>query len=281
MFEQVRVYALAILSSACLAVAGCSGGGGSELGDDNTDDGSGGGDSGSAEQGNAGTPGILHDAYQYFGTNVTISLDQYDVVIEATGRPDHTSAYWDPSNSSGLYVAPDPSITTESRMSPGFIEDYNNLYTLRVPTSPSLATSPSSTTLGAVGIATSGAPIFNDQEGGNVNLNTGVISGFDRNGAHTGPETYHYHLEPRAISYDDAELIGVIADGFFIYGRRCYSDPSTYPSDLDVSGGHFATTQHSGTTEEYHYHIMNDAYLGSYYLLFPEDYQGTPNSISR
>lgn len=277
MFEAVRICGKVAVFSSLFAIAACSGGGTG----DSSDGGDSGGNVGSSEQGNAGTPGVLHDAYQYFGTNVAIARDGNDVVIEATGRPDHTSAYWDPSNSSGLYVEPDPDITIEARMSPGFIEEYNNLYTLRVATSPSLATSSSSTSLGPVGIAISGAPIFNDQEGPNINLDTGVISGFDRNGAHTGPETYHYHLEPRAISHDDGELIGVMADGFFLYGRRDHSDVAAYPTDLDPSGGHFGVTQHSGGVDEYHYHIMNETYLGSYYLLFPEDYQGTPSSISR
>lgn len=247
--------------------------------DDGTTDTGTGTDPGAVTQGDAGTPGELHAAYTFFTGNVTVALDGNDVVIEATGRPDHTSPYWNPDNASGLYVEPDPDITIEARMSPGFIEEYNNLFTLRAPTSPSLAASTSATSLGPVGIAVSGVPIFNDQEGPNIDLNAGVISGFDRNGAHTGPSTYHYHLEPRAISFDDDALIGVIADGFFIYGRMCYSTPGTYPDDLDPSGGHFSTTQHSDGEVEYHYHVMNDLYLNAYYLLFPEDYQGTPIPI--
>ena len=233
-----------------------------------------------SKQGNAGTPGVLHDAYLWFDGNITTVLDGFDVVIEATGRPDHTSPYWNPNNASGLYVEPDPTITDESQMSPGFIEAYNNLYTLRVPTSPALAAATSGTSLGPVGLSVSGAPIFNDQEGPNIDLAIGVISGFDRNGAHTGPETYHYHLEPKAITNDDEELVGVIADGFFLYGRKCFAT-GTYPTDLDLSGGHFSQTQHSNGVDEYHYHIKNEFYLNAYYLLFPEDYQGTPNSISR
>ena len=276
MKDSSRLHLITLALVSCGLAAACGGSsGGNQIDDDSQD-----GDDGTI-QGDAGTPGVLHAAYQWFDGNVTVALDGNDVVIEATGRPDHTSAYWNPNNASGLYVEPDPDITTESRMSPGYIEEYNNLYTLRVATSPSLASASSATSLGPVGLAVSGAPIFNDQEGPNIALAIGVISGFDRNGAHTGPETYHYHLEPTAISSDDAELIGVIADGFFIYGRRCYSTPGAYPADLDASGGHFSVTQQSGGAEEYHYHIVNDVYLGAYYLLFPEDYQGTPSSISR
>lgn len=247
----------------------------------------GGGDDDTSDNSDSGTTlatGVLHDAFLSFGANVTVVLDGNEAVIETTGRPDHTSPYWNPDNASGLYVAPDPSITTVAAMSPGFIEEYDNLYTLRVPTSPALAASSSATSLGPVGIATSGAPIFNDQEGPNIALEIGVIQGFDRSGAHTGPETYHYHLEPKAITNDDDSLVGVIADGFFIYGRQCYSTPNTYPTDLDVSGGHTSITQHTGAADadaEYHYHITNDLYLSAYYLVFAEGYQGTPNSISR
>lgn len=225
-------------------------------------------------------PATLNDAFLWFGANVTVALDGDEVVVEATGRPDHTSAYWNPNNASGLYVEPDPNITTASRMSPGYIEEYNNLFTLRVPASSSKASASSATTLGAVGIAVSGAPIFNDQEGPNVDLALGVISGFDRDGAHTGPQTYHYHLEPKAITDDDESLVGVIADEFFLFGRRCYSAPGTYPDDLDVSGGHTAETQYSMGELEYYYHIKDETFLGAYYLLFAEDYQGTPSTIS-
>lgn len=228
----------------------------------------------------SGETATLSDAFLDFGANVTAVVDGSDIVVESNGRPDHTSPYWDPDNASGLYIEPNSVYTIESQMSPGFIEEYNNMYSLRISGSPAKASSSSSTGLGAIGISVSGAPIFNDQEGPNVNLDIGVISGFDRNGGHTGPETYHYHLEPISISNDDDSLVGVIADGFFLYGRRCYSNPNEYPADLDESGGHSAATKYSAGTSEYHYHIQNDLYLSAYYLLFPGNYQGTASAIS-
>ncbi|MEO0574540.1 MAG: YHYH protein [Pseudomonadota bacterium] len=259
------VIRIAGIVAIAFSIHACSGGSSSDSGDDMIADDT--------------DPATLNDAYLWFGANVTVALDGNDVVIEATGRPDHTSAYWNPDNSSGLYVEPDPNITNVARMSPGFIEEYNNLFTLRVDANPTLANNSSATGLGPVGIAVSGAPIFNDQEGPNIDLNIGVIQGFDRNGAHTGPSTYHYHLEPKAITDDDDSLIGVIADGFFLFGRRCFSMPGTYPDDLDISGGHESVTQFSGGETEYHYHIKDETYLGAYYLLFPEDYQGSPSAI--
>ena len=118
--------------------------------------------------------------------------------------------------------------------------------------------------------------IYNDEEGPNVPLDN-AVGGLDYNGAHTGPQSYHYHLEPKAWSDDDGNLIGIMADGFFLYGRRDHD--GNYPTDLDASGGHTSTTQHTNEAE-YHYHIQNELYLNQYYILFPGDYQGSASSIN-
>lgn len=58
---------------------------------------------------------------------------------------------------------------------------------------------------------------------------------------------------------------------------RC-SSTADYPTDLDDSGGHTSATQHNAAGE-YHYHIQNELYLNQYYILFPDDYKGTPGTI--
>jgi len=162
-------------------------------------------------------------------------------------------------------------------MAPGNIDDFVGTYTLTVANSPTKATSSSSTGLGAIGIAVSGSVIYNDEEGPGIPLDNAAGS-LDFNGAHTGPQSYHYHLEPISFSDDDSNLIGVISDGFFLYGRKCNST-GDYPMDLDESGGHTTMTQHSQEAE-YHYHIQNELYIGAYYILFPGDYQGTASAIN-
>jgi len=225
--------------------------------------------------------------------NFNIYLDGDDVVLETNGLPNHTSPYWsnttarsavDPMGNTlttgpaaenhPLWVA--PTVTNNDQMAPGNIDDFDGSYTLRVPLNPTLASSSTATGLGAIGFAISGSMIYNDEEGPNVPLDDAVGS-LDYTAAHTGPQSYHYHLETKAWSDDDDELIGIIADGFFIYGRTCTST-GTYPTDLDASGGHTSTTKYN-TEEEYHYHIQNELYLNSYYILFPGDYQGTPSAI--
>jgi len=238
--------------------------------------------------------GSLHAAFAEFDTtNFNIYLDGNEVVIESNGLPNHTSPYWsnttarsatDPrgqvistpaaAENHPLFV--EPTATSYADMAPGNIDDFNGSYTLRVPASPQLASNTSATGLGAIGMAVSGSMIYNDEEGPNVPLDNAIVS-LDYTAAHTGPQSYHYHLEPKAWSDDDDKLIGIISDGFFLYGRRDYPS-GDYPTDLDASGGHFGPTPHN-PDGEYHYHIQNDLFLGAYYILFPGDYQGTPNAI--
>lgn len=238
----------------------------------------------------------LHLAFAEFDEdNTDIMLSGNNVVIETNGLANHTSPYW--SNTTERCATPpnggeictnsttasnhplfvEPTETTYQFMAPGNIDDFNGSYSLTISANPTLATSSTSTGLGAIGIAVSGANIYNDQEGPGVALDN-AIGSFDYTAAHTGPQSYHYHLEPKAFSDDDDALVGIIADGFFIYGRQCNST-STYPTDLDASGGHTSTTQHSDGASEYHYHIQNELYLNQYYILFPGDYQGTPSNI--
>lgn len=234
----------------------------------------------------------LHPAFAEFDAdNFTIFLDGDEVVLESNGYPNHASPYW--SNTTertingpmGAHTTPAadedhplfvaPTVTSFDQMAPGNIDDFNGAYTLRVSVDPQLASQSTATSLGAVGMAISGGMIYNDEEGPNIPLSD-AASSLDYTGAHTGPQSYHYHLETKAWSEDDDNLIGIMADGFFLYGRRDYD--GEYPDDLDISGGHFGPTKHN-PDGEYHYHIKNELYVGQYYILFPEDYQGTASSI--
>ncbi len=236
----------------------------------------------------------LHPAFNEFSSeNTTIFLSGNEVIIESNGLPNHTSPYWsntterclngpmgvqctneNTTENHPLFI--EPTLTSYNQMSPGNIDDFNGSYTLRVPVSPQLASSSSATGLGPIGIAISGSMIYNDQEGPNVPLDN-AIGSFDYTAAHTGPQSYHYHLEPKAWTNDDDHLVGIMSDGFFLYGRKC-GGSGNYPTDLDESGGHVSSTQHCNDPF-YHYHIINELYLNEFYILFANDLQGTPNSI--
>lgn len=212
----------------------------------------------------------LHAAFAEFDIDETdIYIDGSEVVIETTGLPNHTTVYWGEGND--LYIE-----ETDVALTPSIIPNFDASLTLRVSASPTLASSSTSTQLGPIGIAVSGAAIFNDQEG-NGALDQAIAS-LDYTGGHIGPSVYHYHIEPKAFSDDDDALVGVMADGFFIYGRKCDAIDD-YPTDLDTSGGHTTTTQHTDEAE-YHYHIINEVYANQYYIIFAGDYQGSPSTIN-
>lgn len=208
----------------------------------------------------------LHQAYTAFDTEATtIYIDGSNVVIETTGLPNHETVYWGEGNS--LYrEEPDVAVT------PSIMSSNNNATTITVDGTPNLTGSTVMTQLNTIGIAVSGASIFNDQEG-NGALDQAAAS-LDWTGAHIGPGVYHYHLEPKAFTNDDDNLVGVLLDGVFLYGRKCDAT-GTYPTDLDASGGHTTTTQFTQGDEEYHYHIINELYsnTGSY-IAFAGPYQG-------
>lgn len=222
--------------------------------------------SSSTDDGDDGVIAELHPAFAAFNSDATtIYVDGSNVVIETTGLPDHETIYWGEGHA--LY-RDEPNVAT----TPSIMSSNNNATTITVDATPNLSGSTVSTTFNTIGIAVSGASIFNDQEGGGP-LDQAAAS-LDWTGAHIGPGVYHYHLEPKAFSDDDENLVGILLDGVFLYGRKCNST-GTYPTDLDASGGHTSTTQYTDGTEEYHYHIINEVYstTGSY-LAFAGPYRG-------
>ncbi|MDP5139816.1 MAG: YHYH protein [Spirosomaceae bacterium] len=217
-------------------------------------------------------------AFDEFNSSaVTFSYNGDKVTIDSTGMPNHTSPYWE--DTSPLYIAQ----TFGDHVTPGFIREGS--FTVTLPLNPEKASTSTATGLGAIGISVTGVPIFNGQEGQNRPFDLPTATGLDYAGAHNGPSGYHYHLEAanvpendnKVLSHDDGKLVGIMSDGFLLYGRKEMN--GSYPSDLDASGGHSSVTQHSDGKAFYHYHVINQFYISSYILLFGGDLQGTPNSI--
>lgn len=219
-------------------------------------------------------------AFDEFDPNgVVISFDGDEITIDSDGKPNHTTPYWEETDS--LYIKPVVAVA----QTPGRIgSSRDRSFTLTVSNAPKLAATSSSTGLGPIGISVTGVPIFNDTEGPNRPLEEKIAETFDYAGAHVGPSGYHYHTESldvpenTTLSHDDKKLVGIMADGFLIYGRKCNATDD-YPTGLDVSGGHYSSTQHSEGKEFYHYHIINEFYVGNLIVLFGVDLQGVPNRI--
>ena len=227
------------------------------------------------EEGTEGGITELSSAFDQFSDAVTVTLssDGTEIDIETTGFPNHTSIYWETDNALYLDESDVVQKTTEDTFIGGGRGEASSF---TVDAIPDLDGATVATELGTIGIAVSGAAIFNDQEGaGDLDRAAGSL---DFNGGHKGPGVYHYHLEPRSFSNDDDNLVGILMDGIFIYGRQC-SSTGTYPTDLDASGGHTSTTQYE-TEALYHYHIINEVFAAPTYgyedpiVLFAGPFQG-------
>lgn len=206
-----------------------------------------------------------------YTSSATVSVSGTSIVIRSNGLPDHKTPYWGVGHA--LYEA----------FPSGHAANVNNTmiaqnYTMTIATKPGSSTTNEATSLGGIGMALNGVPIFNDREGGNVPLNAATILTFDYSGAHPAPgKDYHYHTTGRYTSQDDAKLIGFLRDGFPIYGRK--DTTGVYPT-LDIYGGHTGPTQ-DFPNGIYHYHASNVNYLNTgYYILKEGSYYGAKGTFT-
>ncbi len=189
----------------------------------------------------ASTPAM----YAHFESAVSVSVEGSTIALRSNGVPDHPSPYWGVGNA--LYEAPQAGMI----VNPNLIVAQSLV--LHVPAAPVVATA-SDTPLGPIGMAVNGVAIFNQYAAGRSPLGQ-EIQTFDRYNGHpqqTG--MYHYHVEPLWLTsnHGASSLIGVLLDGFPVYGPR-ESDGSV-PSGLDSCNGHtHATPDAPGGT--YHYHV--------------------------
>jgi hypothetical protein len=84
------------------------------------------------------------------------------------------------------------------------------------------------------------------------------------------------------LTNDDDSLIGVLLDGFAVFGRKC---PATgdYPTDLDGNNGHVADTGIDGLDSIYHYHVADltgDFDDGVDVPVITGTYAGTPGTAT-
>lgn len=203
--------------------------------------------------------------YQRFlSSAVTITVEGTTVVLKSNAVPDHKSPYWGVSHA--LYEAPHAGMIAN----PNLI--VSQTLSLRVPSSPAIASATSDTPMGPIGMAVNGVPLFNQYAAGRSPLSGEIIS-FDRYNGHPQQSgQYHYHMEPfwLTTSSGASSLIGVLLDGFPVYGPK---DPDgSTPSNLDSCNGHTRATA-DVATGIYHYHATTTVpYLSGCY-------KGTSGSV--
>jgi hypothetical protein len=186
--------------------------------------------------------------YTHFQPAVSITLDGATVVLRSNSVPDHKSPYWAAGNA--LYEAPHSGMT----VNPFLIVSQS--LTLRVPAAPAAASATSDTTLGPIGMAVNGVPLFNQYAAQRQPLTFEILS-FDRyNGHPQQAGQYHYHMEPAWLTglNGASALVGVLLDGFPVYGPR--EVDNTLPTGLDSCNGHTHATA-DVPAGQYHYHVTS------------------------
>lgn len=134
----------------------------------------------------------------------------------------------------------------------------------------------------SIGITVNGLAIFNNAAAPPDNLSAEALT-FDNYGGHPqNSGVYHHHAGASKITNNDANLVGIILDGYAIYGKKCDNGTASTSDDftptLDSLHGHTAVTTHFPTAT-YHYHLTYDStatidtLMGSYFY-------GTIGSVS-
>lgn len=211
----------------------------------------------------------------HFSCRVTLTKSGSNVIITTDGQPDYKSPYFSTSNA--CYESGFP---TGRSANPNTLGEQN--ISMTVPMSPS---SPSNTTgssmsMGAVGVALNGVVIYSNAAAPGDDIYEEVNT-FDKCEGHPAGTMYHYHTEPTTASNLDNNFIGVMRDGYPIYGR--YDAGSTTPSlthgGSTTKGGHSGTTVDS-TSSVYHYHVnLQTSGSDSAYFITSGNYMGPSGQV--
>ncbi len=202
---------------------------------------------------------VLKDLF-YHTDAITFTFDDEWVTITSKDLPDHKSMYYD--EDEALYEAYDEPDNSDFKKNPGSIQEQNLVF--KVPRYPTEATNKATTPMGPMGVTINSVALFNQNAAGDDDIFE-ELNTFDQFEGHPAGETYHYHTEPIWLTqeregYDNEALVGILLDGFPVYGTHENGVEVLSKDDggiLDDYHGHF------GTTAEfpegiYHYHVTVD-----------------------
>jgi hypothetical protein len=183
-----------------------------------------------------------------FSCRVTLTKSGSNVIISTDGQPDHKSPYFETSNP--CYESGFPSGRAANPNTLG-----SQSISVTVPFSPTADAGATGTamSMGVVGIALNGVSIFSNAAAPGDSIYDEVAT-FDKCEGHPAGTKYHYHTEPTTASDTDDNFIGVMRDGFPIYGREEYGGGSPTLDKASV-GAHLGFTVDSPSTNVYHYHV--------------------------
>lgn len=210
-----------------------------------------------------------------FDGNAAISyaINGNTVTFTTTNLPNHTSPYWPTNNA--LYEGYNGT-NANFNLNPNQISTQS--ITITVPLNPAEATNKEATALGPMGIARNGVVFYNQYAGPNNQALTNEINSFDQWLGHPqNSGQYHYHIEPTYLTnlYGNDAFLGVLADGFPVYGP-IENGVTITNADLDEYHGHTSVTA-DFPNGIYHYHVTpnEDPYING------NGFFGTPGNITQ
>lgn len=227
-----------------------------------------------------------------WGTNVTVSFANGAMRFRSNGIPNHArQAEYALPNGGGRV----PSAATAYA---GADPTRAQAYDFSIPTTPRKAATPTSTSLGTIGVMISGAALFNPYEGDGITVamasnftvknSTGTEVAFlDACNGHPTPSgTYHYHALPPCVTATvdvtggPSHVIGVAFDGYPIYGDRDINGRQLTAADLDQCSGITSATPEfpNGT---YHYVLLSTTTAASSIRCFSGVVSTSGASMSR
>jgi YHYH protein len=140
-----------------------------------------------------------------------------------------------------------------------------------ITTQPKYSEKVTQTELGMIGVIISGARLFNDYENPQRTVvaiddqhrigNAAFLDDCNAHPLQTG-HSYHYHGVPECIKNAGAAgqhspIIGVLFDGFPVYGKKGPAGKEMTNEDLDECSGHVGPTPEFAQGI-YHYHLTSD-----------------------
>jgi hypothetical protein len=204
-----------------------------------------------------------------WGSNVKLSYAGKNFTFVSNGIPNHARP--------AEYVLPKAGtmLPTPTTAYVGADPTKAQNYKFTIPVNPTKSAKPTSTSLGAIGVMTSGAVLFNPYEGDGKTIATldnftlknskgQNVAFLDSCNGHPTPMMgqYHYHALPSCITRvvdkvgGPSHLIGVAFDGFPIYGDRAMNGSKIDATQLDICNGITSATPEF-PKGIYHYVLLN------------------------
>lgn len=199
--------------------------------------------------------------------NVTLTLGSRHFRFESDGLPDHELPSLFLAQQRGYGPPAGSNLSSLDTIAPLVESPIDLTITLNPVVANEATESPS----GLIGVLVNGTQVYNDHdlfgreeiaslEYGFVDVCNGHPNALD--GLGEGVGGYHYHAVPSCttdsidIEGQHSSIVGVLIDGFPVYGSNDIGGEAIRPIDLDACNGHF------GPTPEfpdgiYHYHFLD------------------------